>query len=319
MFSIFKKRKKITNLSYPHNTNILWNKGIAMLCDHYELNAQLRPESFANIKAGDLVWIRGGSIEQFFSEIFPKIEVPFALVTGDSVRSLPREAKVPDLENIFNGQKLLHWFAQNCDAGNYLQSKITAIPLGIDFHSQYEKDSWRYNETLTPQDQEQRLLQLKKAANFERQCLAYADFQFNNTTRNLIKRDPSIKKDRKAIFKQLKKNPAVFFQKKRLLRESLWEAMSRFEFVISPHGTGLDCHRTWEALVLGSYVIVEPSVLDPLYSGLPVKIVQDYSEISPTNLALWRAEFKQNYHYQQYFMRLTNQHWVDFMRAKLKH
>jgi hypothetical protein len=146
--------------------------------------------------------------------------------------------------------------------------------------------------------------------------LAYADFQFNNSTRLLKKRDPKIKKDRKEIFKQLKNNSAVKFQTRRLNRDALWAEMAKYDFIISPHGSGLDCHRTWEALVLGSFVIVEKSVLDPLYQGLPVKIVDDFAQITSRDLATWKSEFQQNHKYQDYFHLLTNNYWIKKIREK---
>ena len=56
--------------------------------------------------------------------------------------------------------------------------------------------------------------------------------------------------------------------------------MSKCKFVISPPGNGIDCHRTWEALYLGAIPIVRTSSLDPMYEGLPVLIVNEWSDIS---------------------------------------
>jgi hypothetical protein len=61
--------------------------------------------------------------------------------------------------------------------------------------------------------------------------------------------------------------------------------MVRYKYVLSPHGNGLDCHRTWEALALGCIPIVKTSPLDPLFDGLPVLIVQDWSHITKQLLA----------------------------------
>ena len=35
----------------------------------------------------------------------------------------------------------------------------------------------------------------------------------------------------------------------------------RYAFAISPIGKGLDCHRTWESLILGQIVIVQTTLL----------------------------------------------------------
>jgi hypothetical protein len=56
--------------------------------------------------------------------------------------------------------------------------------------------------------------------------------------------------------------------------------MANHAFVLSPHGNGLDCHRTWEALCLGCIPIVKTSGLDPLFEDLPVWIVREWSDVT---------------------------------------
>jgi hypothetical protein len=56
--------------------------------------------------------------------------------------------------------------------------------------------------------------------------------------------------------------------------------MRQYKFVLSPVGNGVDTHRTWEALLAGSIPIVESSVRDAMYDGLPVLIVKSWSELS---------------------------------------
>ena len=58
-----------------------------------------------------------------------------------------------------------------------------------------------------------------------------------------------------------------------------------YAFVISPHGGGYDCHRTWEALILGCIPIVKTSKIDILYKDLPVLIVNNWIDINETLLA----------------------------------
>uniref|UniRef100_A0A383VCM7 Exostosin GT47 domain-containing protein n=1 Tax=Tetradesmus obliquus TaxID=3088 RepID=A0A383VCM7_TETOB len=56
--------------------------------------------------------------------------------------------------------------------------------------------------------------------------------------------------------------------------------MGQYKFVLSPVGNGVDTHRTWEALLAGSIPIVESSVRDSMYEGLPVLIVKSWSDLS---------------------------------------
>jgi hypothetical protein len=71
-----------------------------------------------------------------------------------------------------------------------------------------------------------------------------------------------------------------------------WRRHRFFGFVISPHGNGLDCHRTWEALILNSAPIVKTSPLDRLYTalGMPVVIVNDWSEVTCENMRIWQQK-----------------------------
>lgn len=56
--------------------------------------------------------------------------------------------------------------------------------------------------------------------------------------------------------------------------------MGQYKFVLSPVGNGVDSHRTWEALMAGSIPIVESSVRDSMYEGLPVLIVKSWTDLS---------------------------------------
>ena len=46
--------------------------------------------------------------------------------------------------------------------------------------------------------------------------------------------------------------------------------ISKFKFVLSPPGAGIDCHRTWELLYLDCIPIVQSSTINELYDDLPV-------------------------------------------------
>jgi len=54
----------------------------------------------------------------------------------------------------------------------------------------------------------------------------------------------------------------------------------QYPFWLSPRGNGLDCHRTWEALYLDVIPIVWNSTLNPLYTDLPIIILDQPNEIT---------------------------------------
>lgn len=55
--------------------------------------------------------------------------------------------------------------------------------------------------------------------------------------------------------------------------------------MISPHGHGLDCHRTYEALCLGCIPIVKTSPLDGLYRNMPILIVTSWRDLNAEMMA----------------------------------
>jgi hypothetical protein len=116
---------------------------------------------------------------------------------------------------------------------------------------------------------------------------------------------------RRAIVKMLRRLDAVVCQAAPLPRREMWRRRGQYAAVLSPHGGGLDCHRTWEALALGHLVVVPSSSLDPLFEGLPVVAVESWREVTAEALARWlsvpRAAAAP--------ARLTSRYWLARMRS----
>lgn len=55
-------------------------------------------------------------------------------------------------------------------------------------------------------------------------------------------------------------------------------------FVLSPRGSGIDCHRTWESLYLGAIPIVEDNPLYDHFDDLPIVRVKSYDYIDESLL-----------------------------------
>lgn len=86
--------------------------------------------------------------------------------------------------------------------------------------------------------------------------------------------------------------------------------MSTYAFVISPWGNGLDCHRTWEVLCLGSIPVVKTSGLDRLFDDLPVWIINDWNEVTHENMVKKIEEFKsKTFNYEK----LTLAYWRNIL------
>ena len=57
--------------------------------------------------------------------------------------------------------------------------------------------------------------------------------------------------------------------------------LSNYKFCISPPGRGIDAHRTWEALMVGTIpIVLRCDSMNNLFEFLPILVVDSYSEVT---------------------------------------
>jgi hypothetical protein len=76
-----------------------------------------------------------------------------------------------------------------------------------------------------------------------------------------------------------------------LTKDEYFEQLKEHQFSTSPSGIGLDCFATWEILLAGCIPIVPSSTLNPMFVDLPVWVVEDWTEVNDTSVALKSKEF----------------------------
>jgi hypothetical protein len=238
------------------------------------------------------------SAMQHFLTILPQIKTPFILVSGDCDEVVPVDifTSKEQLYNFLDNTLLLHWFAQN----NIMKhSKITTIPIGMDYHTMSQHQNHPWGKQLSPIQQEEQIIQIHKPPFYERQPKCYSNFHFFMTTR--------FGSDRKQAYETIPKE-LVYYEPEKIERYQSWLNQTQYAFVISPHGNGMDCHRTWEALNLGCIPIVRKSPIDVLYEDLPVLIVNEWRDITQELLTNTIEEFK-NRTFKMDKLRLK--YWMD--------
>lgn len=260
---------QVNNEIYVDKCEIISLHGLITSCDIYKLNFNtniVNGYDFSTLIPGSTIYICGSAIPHFIQVIAPQIKCKYILVSGDCAEIVLNE----DFEKFANSPNLIHWFSQNCMLTSH--PKLSQIPIGIDYHTMAEQDHEWGNKT-TPLDQEKLLKTIaSKAKPLEQRIpLAYANFQFLITTK--------FGSDRVDAINQVPKD-LIYYEPTKIKRLNTWVAQSKYAFVISPHGNGLDCHRTWEALALGCIPIVKTSPLDPLFEELPVLIVKQLSDVT---------------------------------------
>jgi hypothetical protein len=181
---------------------------------------------------------------------------------------------------------------------------MTAIPIGLDYHTVARWNAWG-ERAASPADQEAQLILLREKSIpfWERTNKCYSNFQFQMQTRFGL--------DRRNAIQQISKE-LVFYEQKPVRRSLTWARQSDFAFVLSPHGNGYDCHRLWEALILGCIPIVRTSCLDDLYEDLPVLIVSEWSDITKELLEDTIEVFKERHEENLFnYDKLTLKYWMD--------
>lgn len=312
-------------------TDFIWNCGMIPCCDKwtktnpirfFETNYSptFRKEVYEHIQSGDIVWLQCRFVSHFYKQVLPETTSPFILLINDGDESFPSQSGLSpeSLENLLSDDRVIHIFAQNCDMKEK-HPKVSHFPIGLDFHTiAYKGPQGGWGEIGSPLEQESLLKRIFQASppTHLRKKMAFVDFQFSDSMRDgEHKRCLQFGEDRTTIFNRLLPT-GLIHHGKWVKRSSLWQIKGQYAFSISPHGNGLDCHRTWEDLILGCIVIVKTSPLDPLYAGLPVVIVQDWSEITPQNMEKWLAQYGDASTNPSYREKLTHNYWMHKILSK---
>ena len=246
---------------------------------------------FSKIKDGSVVYVHGSAIPAFILHELPHRII---LVSGDSDESIPAMVmNSSEFKKFIESEKIIHWFSQNAVIKH---PKLTLIPIGMDYHTKEN-----------PLEQETELIRVKNNAPMlrDRKIKCYSNFHFNKSYLN------KLTYDRYDAINKINKD-LIFYESSPVARNKSWENQSEYAFVVSPRGNGLDCHRTWEALILGCIPIVKTSPIDSLFDELPVLIVNDWSDITQTLL----EKTLQNFSNSQYnYDKLQLSYWMKLIRS----
>lgn len=238
----------------------------------------------SQVEAGDVIFVKTDPryLKAFFTKFHPEIPHPYILVTHNSDRSIP-----DPFRNYLDSPKLLAWFGQNVKGKPH--PKLYPIPIGI------ANKCWGHgNPDLFN-------AQLSFSKNEDRPNLCYMNFAL--WTQPI---------ERKHVWELFVDEPWCFSCKGKATAKYL-EELCQSKFVLSPRGNGIDCHRTWEALLMGAIPIVRTSSLDPLYTDLPVLVIKEWEEISEEFLNEQYEIMKQKtYNLDKIYI----DYWINFIMSK---
>ena len=248
--------------SCPYLSGYTW----VSFCDWKMLNTDFGngPVRFnaEEVKRGSTIFVDYNCLRDFAERVLPKIQERFVLVTGNYGYGADHPMPGP-FEDLLEDEKIEAWFVQNIDRAP--SSKLIPIPIGV------ANGCWPHGD----------IEQLKEMESLSQRKNKRSTFCYLNYTPLPNRADCT------AHFRGL----GVPFTKRVSFKDYLQD-LGESVFVPSPAGNGLDCHRTWEALLLGCYPIVKSSSLNPLYQGHPVVIVENWVDATLSFLEEKRREFE---------------------------
>jgi len=246
-----------------------------------------------NMYDGMTIYVCSDLLRFFVNVILPKINKKFVLVSGDSDLCVPIEAlTMAETNTLVNSPLLIKWFVQNTRIQD--NEKIVQLPIGLDYHT-ISKDPGCYwklpYENHLPGAQELILVNIKEKSKpfYDRMPKIYVNFSKNSD--RFGDRRLALEK----ISKELLAVNDVFIP-----RTYTWKNIAEHAFVLSPFGCGIDCHRTWETLCLGSIPIVRAPHFKNLFEDLPVLNVDSWENITQELLDKTIADFsKKTFNYDK--------------------
>ena len=258
------------------------------------------------MKDGDVVYVNQ-CWKKWLNQVAPKLQAKITLVLfdGDS-----RFCESPDAKRLKNVPNVVRIFASNACP----HPKVVALPLGVEDNLEFPTSfkSWTFH------GDELKLAKFMRAqAQSKKHLGVFCDMSIST---NPGKRKPAV-----AFCQQLKKNPeaglsvnmgALANNQGKKTWESYLTTLAQHQFVVSPEGNGWDCHRTWEALLLGVIPIVQhDDGVKDVYEGLPVMFVKSWSEITHDRLEAEWNKFVSAPSGTYTYAKLFAPYWVDKMRG----
>jgi hypothetical protein len=242
----------------------------------------------------------------FFTKIIKKIKNKVLLIIIES--------DVIYLQNEWlDNKKLIHCYTWNKP---FEHKKLSGIPIGLNFKRHYRPLlNWIKNNNVNEktQNKSKRLLCFNCSLNTSKERLKLKnviDKHLNNECDKLEYIPPS----KSYVI------PSYIEGKIRIdeTNARCYDDWIKYKFILSPEGAGLDCHRTWEALMIGCIPIVKNSMLNELYENLPIVIINEWDELNEEFLNKKYIEILENKKNNKYnYNKLYLNYWTNVFEEKI--
>lgn len=184
------------------------------------------------------------------------------------------------------------WFAMNCEV---IHDKVIAVPLGI------TDTSWC--SLIGDLD----IILEKHKSERKNRNLAY----FNC---NCDRRDGGLKErlEVKEKFKNKEWMTNGKFQRDKTGHANFVDEIYNHKFVFCPRGNGVDTHRLWMSLYLGTIPVVKDHITHHAFKHLPILFINDWSEVTEEFL---NKKFEEIHSKEYDFSILGMDYWVKLFES----
>jgi len=228
----------------------------------------------SKLMKNQLVYVKTDKIQDFFN-VVRDLPYKYVIITHNSDHNITEEVYKEKPVNV------LHWFAQNCLVE---KSDVTPIPIGM------ERPGIAGSGDIEV---------LKRNQGLSKDILAYCNISVGTNPRE-------------RTFER--EQPFIVNDYDRITFESFIQRLSHSYYTISPPGNGHDCHRTWEALYMGSIPILLASPMSMSFSKIiPMIVVQSYGELNERYL---KSMLEKNLFIIRGASAITFSYWRDLILRK---
>ena len=201
------------------------------------------------IKERDIIFVGDSNTKNFLREVHPQIKNKYILISHNGDENIDEELAV------LIDDKILKCYGINVFVKH---PKIIPLPLGVENKHYYVNGiPWIFNKA-------------SKKKIYKKTKIFYAFTVGTNSS------------ERRPALDAIKNNPYSETIAKWLNFKQYIDLLNTYKFVVSPPGSCVEGHRTWDAMYIGVVPIVKRSITTDYFEkiGLPLWVVDDWSEIS---------------------------------------
>ena len=242
----------------------------------YNINKPPTPEVLEHIQKAKKIFIKrlhrqSDYVIQFLNMFYKFLSNDVIIITHCS------DYGIFDIHHkILDLPKIKAWYGINCHTKH---SKLHSLPIGMTTCDKAHGNMELLENVVKEKNEKTRLLYVN------------CDVRSNPLKRKAI------------VDLMKKKGYNTIVGVKPLKQDEYWRELASSKFVISPPGNGVDCHRIWESIYLGTIPIVENhSVLND-FKDLPILFIDDWNIISDEYLNKMYDEIKgKSYNLEKCYM-----------------